>query len=480
MKSIFAHLSDILSLQRMDVAYHNRNVDGQDFVPLSRYVVIKGGKRIPKGESFSSEKTNYLYLRLSEITDHENINYDTLKCISEELFNLLHRYEIRDNQIVFSIAGTIGRVFVMKNIPKEKRIILTENCAMILPRNDAFLSDYISILLNCDFVQKQVEKNRIQTTIPKIGLDRIGKIIIPALPETNLQKQIVEYYNKGRKGHQEKKLQANNELSQIDSIILNELDITLPPKIEHKTVQKFHVKISKLINNRIDPYFHEYYFYKAFDVLRKSPNTKYLREIAELITSGTTPKSGGKDYTSPENGIAFIRSGDIDINGDIDFSNILYITPKIHKTTMKSSQLRRNDIMIAIVGATIGQVGIYLSDREANINQAIAIVRLKDGVNPEYIKEVLQSSIGQLSLDRLKRPVARANINLEEIGSILIPIPDIEKQNEIVKKVKDVRLRAKQLQEEGVRQMEKVKQEIENIILDNNGKVRRNNLQSIR
>ncbi len=47
--------------------------------------------------------------------------------------------------------------------------------------------------------------------------------------------------------------------------------------------------------------------------------------------------------------------------------------------------------MIAIVGATIGQVGIFHSSREANINQAIALVRLKDGYNPEYIKEVMRA-----------------------------------------------------------------------------------------
>ena len=66
---------------------------------------------------------------------------------------------------------------------------------------------------------------------------------------------------------------------------------------------------------------------------------------------------------------------------------------------MKSSQVHMNDIMIAIVGATIGQVGIYLSDCEANINQAIALVRLKDGVNVQYVKELIKSKIGQFVVE---------------------------------------------------------------------------------
>jgi len=82
-----------------------------------------------------------------------------------------------------------------------------------------------------------------------------------------------------------------------------------------------------------------------------------------------------------------------------------------------------------------------------------------------YIKEVIKSSIGQLNLDRLKRPVARANINLEEISSMLIPVPEIEIQNEMVKSVVSKRQKAKQHQKEGVKLLESTKQEIEKIIL---------------
>lgn len=122
--------------------------------------------------------------------------------------------------------------------------------------------------------------------------------------------------------------------------------------------------------------------------------------------------------------------------------------------------------MIAIVGATIGQVGIYHSEKEANINQAIALVRLKDGYNPEYVKELIKSSIGQLNLDRLKRPVARANINLEEIASILIPIPEkIEMQTAIAKEIHEIRVKADAIKNEGSLIIEKAKATIEKMIL---------------
>ena len=127
-----------------------------------------------------------------------------------------------------------------------------------------------------------------------------------------------------------------------------------------------------------------------------------------------------------------------------------------------------NDLLIAIVGATIEQVGIYLSNEEANINQAIALVRLKENYNIQFVKELIKSSIGQLSLNRLKRPVARANINLEEIGTIRIVLPPIDKQNEIASHILEVRQKAKALQEEGKAILEEAKRKIETMIINVN------------
>lgn len=109
----------------------------------------------------------------------------------------------------------------------------------------------------------------------------------------------------------------------------------------------------------------------------------------------------------------------------------MYIKKEIHEGVLKSSQLEKNDLLIAIVGATIGQVSIFNYDVEANINQALALVRFKK-LDALFVKNFLLTKIGQKELDRLKRPVARANINLEEIGTLKIPIPPKEIQQKII------------------------------------------------
>jgi restriction endonuclease S subunit len=133
---------------------------------------------------------------------------------------------------------------------------------------------------------------------------------------------------------------------------------------------------------------------------------------------------------------------------------------------LKSSQLKNGDLLIAIVGATIGEVGIYNYDRDANINQAIALVRLNNDVLPVFAKDFFKSSIGSFILDRAKRPVARANINLDEIGILPIPVPPLEKQKEIAEHITGIRQQAQQLKDKTKELLKKASEEIEEILLN--------------
>ena len=188
------------------------------------------------------------------------------------------------------------------------------------------------------------------------------------------------------------------------------------------------------VKERFDPYANQPRFRKLFSELRKGlyPVSE-LRHISNRIFSGITPTSGGSAYTDSQNGIAFIRSGEITEDGLISHNREIFIKPKIHNNMMKRSQLHKNDLLIAIVGATIGSIGIYKNSMPANINQAIAVVRLNESkVLPDYVRWYMLTNTGQMILDYLKRPVARANINLKEIAGIPLLIPPLETQYEII------------------------------------------------
>ena len=376
-----------------------------------------------------------------------------------------------------------GNSAVVRNT-KQGYVFGSTEFFVIRPKNDNVLVDYIYIL----FRDKRVLISAMNFFGGSAGQQRVPKVFLEnfkiPLPPIDIQQQIVNVYQAAYQQKQQIETEAQTLLASIDDYLLRELGITMPTTEinvdEIVSCQDFElnrhnpvVKKGRLfltmfseVENRIDPHYYQKYFIDSFKMIANSvyPTSK-LKNISSVITSGITPLSKGESYTNSIEGIPFVRSGDIDINGDINFNNMPYLKQDIHQTLMKSSQLQYGDLMIAIVGATIGQIGIYMDEREANINQAIALVRLNEKNNPQYVKELIKSSIGQLSLNRLKRPVARANINLEEISTILVLVPPLEKQTEIALHISEIRKKAKCLQIEAANILENAKQKIEQLIL---------------
>ena len=278
MKIFKVRISDIISFRRLDVSFYMNRPILPSLVSLSSYVNIKGGKRIPKGDSFAFEKTDYLYLRLSDITNMDSIDYDNLKCINEGLYHKLHRYEVTENDIIISIAGTIGKCFTLKNIPHNKHIILTENCACLRLKDNAkgkILSDYILILLKTSFVQKQIYAHKIQTTIPKIGLDRIGRLEV-IFPSIDTQQKIVDLYTAAQNAKLQKDKEAKELLESIDDYLLEALSINPSQKVSSESV--FTKRISEMIGNRLDVSFYK----DRFEMVSGIYPNKRLSSIVDI------------------------------------------------------------------------------------------------------------------------------------------------------------------------------------------------------
>ena len=401
------------------------------------------------------------YIRITDIDENGLISHDELGATAKIIEN---KYILCENDILIARSGaTVGKAYIHK--PALYDCFFAGYLIRFIINTDKALPEYIFTYTQLNAYKEWVNAIQRPSGQHNINSEEYQSLEIP-LPNIERQQVIVDVIKSAYLQKKQKESEAKQLLDNVDAYILNELGITLPEIKTDLKSRMFLVNRSEL-ETRFDPYYSQDYFKEAFSALYRGNYPIYsIKSLSKLITSGITPKSGGEAYTDDkETGIPFIRSGNIDINGDFDFEDLLYIKPEIHETVMKSSQVYKNDLMIAIVGATIGQVGIFLDEREANINQAIALVSLKEGNNIQYIKELIKSRVGQLSLNRLKRPVARANINLEEISTIKIPLPPLAKQQEIANHIYSIRQQAKQLQEEGKTILENAKKEVEQMII---------------
>jgi len=356
----------------------------------------------------------------------------------------------------------VGRVAFVEDLPFDKPVIFSNFLQKIRIAGDSFFPEYVFTFLQAIYHLGYTEFLQNQTTgIKNLRLDDFFKIKIAELPK-NEQKKIAKFAFDTRKNAKEMEEKAIKILSSIDDFVLGELDRYAAGGGVERVFQIW----SDEIHTRLDPS----YFRPIFKMLDKifsttKYNVKTLKNLSTKITSGATPLSGGDAYTDQSNGIPFLRSGDINPDNEIDFDNLNFIKQEIHSKKLRGSQLKKGDLLIALIGATIGQVSIYSSDKEANISQNLASVRFNEEVVPDYAKEFLLSKIGQMQLERVKRYAARANINLDEVGSLQVIYPSKDKQNEMVGKIRKIRAKATELRQEAESIVAGAQREVEQMIL---------------
>lgn len=159
-----------------------------------------------------------------------------------------------------------------------------------------------------------------------------------------------------------------------------------------------------------------------------------LSKECDLITKGTTPTTIGFNFT--DSGANFIKIENIDEHGNFIREGMMFISDACHEA-MKRSQLKEDDILFSIAGA-IGRCAVVPSDiLPANINQALAIVRLKSGsvLDKKFVMAALQSDYVVEQYMELKRGVAQLNLSLKNIGDFKVPVPPMSEQRRYVQLV---------------------------------------------
>ena len=174
-----------------------------------------------------------------------------------------------------------------------------------------------------------------------------------------------------------------------------------------------------------------------------------LGDIATLITKGTTPTSVGFNFT--ESGVNFVKIESIREDGTFIPEKFAHISDECN-IKLKRSQLQENDILFSIAGA-IGRTAVVTKEcLPANTNQALAIIRIPQGViDYRFLLYALQSDAVMEQSDKQKQGVAQLNLSLQNINDFEIPFFTEKEQNKIVEVLSSVddllRMRTQQLEQ---------------------------------
>jgi type I restriction enzyme, S subunit len=162
------------------------NPKGWSMRTIADVCEVKGGKRLPKGEEYSSTPTPFRYIRVTDLSAGV-VDESALKYLKPEIQSKIARYIVNTGDVIISIAGSTGLVAPVP--PSLDGANLTENAAKLTPRQQGvYDAGFLSAILQEPFAQNQIGSHVGQVTIGKLALFRIEKLRIP-LPPLKLQKE---------------------------------------------------------------------------------------------------------------------------------------------------------------------------------------------------------------------------------------------------------------------------------------------------
>lgn len=331
------------------------------------------------------------FIKVENLSKNGNI-FTTSKVSVSEHQGYLARSILQENDILFSIAGSLGRTAI---VPK---LVLPANTnqALAIIRLSTGCVEFVATYLSGEAIDRYIRRN------PTVGA------------------------------------QPNISLTQVAS-----LQIDWPSLHEQEVISKLFARVKDLIaatQDKIDALeqakrallqrlFDQSWRFKGYsDPWEK----RKLGETNSYFTDGNYGESYPKEseLSDKENGVPFLRGSNLR-NGELIEDNANYITKEKH-AELTSGHLVEDDIVLAVRGS-LGALGYVKEENiDWNINSQLAVIRTdKSELSGKFLAQFLLSWRGQKELLSRNTGTALKQLPIKQLKDVPVPIVNLDEQKEI-------------------------------------------------
>jgi type I restriction enzyme M protein len=411
---------------------------------------VRGGKRLPPNTPYfdNSDGSGVPYIRTTDIRPETcSIDLSNIVYIDDATHQIISRYQLQQNDIVLSIAGTIGAIGILHE--PLVRCNFNENMSKVRVVNPELLTDYVAAYLGSGFGQAFIDWSAGGAVLAKLSLERIEQILIP-IPSVDIQRQIIGIMQAAYK--EREKLLAQIQTDKLfDEDVLSRLNIHLNIEAFSKT---FTLKRSQFISGRDD---YRYYSPESRAVLTALSNfkeTARLGRIVESITNGTDCREYG-NYTAPYLRVAQIKYG------MVEFKNVVYVPEE----TLDEIPLKLGNILFTRKGSPGNAAVVDESITHCVISSEIMRIILKPGILPTYFAAFCNSILAKAQVERCLTGSLNYGINQRELRELVVPIPSTEIQNAIAEAVVDKQKQLLAIEKEAQNIIAEAKHQVDILVL---------------
>ena len=351
-------------------------------------VVTKGTTPTTMGFQFEDGGINFV--KIESILEDGTFLKEKFSHISDECNVQMRRSQLQENDILFSIAGAIGRSAIV-----TKEILpANTNQALAIIRVPKGKIDYNYLLyaLSSSAINQQATQHQQGVAQLNISLKNVSDFLLPIYTEA-MQKRIV------------------NNLKKIDKLIsLRKQQLA---KLDELVKAQFVEMFGDPINNPM-----KWTVSKIEDITAQEKNALKAGPFGSALKKEFYVRSGYKIYGQEQV-----------ICGDASFGDY-YIDEEKYKE-LKNCAVQAGDILISLVG-TYGKTLIMPDNYEAGIiNPRLMKITLnKNKVTPIYFKYYFESNALKASMDANTHGGTMGILNLGIIRQMKIQVPPLSLQNQ--------------------------------------------------
>ena len=392
-------------------------------------------------------------VRISDIQDN-SVMWETVPyCDIKE--GEIDAYLLKPNDILFArTGGTVGKSYLVQEVPEEAiyagYLIRTRYSNQLCPQ-------YLKYFMESELYWSQLREGTIATAQPNCNGKTLGNMLVP-IPPSHEQIRIVEKLNAvmahvieygtidSRSKHLNNIFPERLKKSILQEAIQGKL-VPQDPNDEPASVllERIRAEKQKLIaEGKIKKDKHE-------SIIFRRDNSHYeKRGSEEVCIDDEIPfelptgwcwcrfsticykLTDGSHNPPPKraNGFRVISARNIK-NGRILFTDEDRLCDQngFNKENPRT-QISKGDVILGIIGGSIGNTAIYGYDEPVIAQRSIAI--FGSLINNKYMKLLLDSPLFQQQFNSKSNGTAQGGIYLGELANMLVPLPPVNEQNRIL------------------------------------------------
>lgn len=398
------------------------------------------------------------YIRITDINEYgllkDNVGV-TAKLVED-------KYLLNNNDILFARSGaTVGKVYLHKNDLVNYQCFYAGYMIRFIVNENLLLPEFLFCYTQLNVYKEWTKAIQRTAGQPNINAEEYKSLNIP-LPNLEKQAEIIAFFESAYASKKQKEAQASELLASIDSYLLQELGITLPPPSEKKTY--FITRSSQVSGGRFDPFYHQVEFAGLEQAIIQSKFKKCLLHNAlTFLESGSRPSGGVSQY---ESGVLSFGGEHINDKCEIEIRTPKYIPTEYHQNHLLT-KTKLHDILLVKDGATTGKIGIITDENYTgqNINEHVFMMRFNESADSFFILNLLATSLYQKLIGKAITGTTVTGLTKGVVRNLKIPLPPLKKQTEIANHISAIRNQAKQLQQQATTELEQAKRHVEQMIL---------------